>query len=77
MIDAIIKYINQINEFCKLLAPMFIFAGIVYLCGYIRQKLILVKRLNKSLDQVGAELQKSVIEVYKKRMKEEINKTEN
>lgn len=77
MIDAVIKYITQINEFCKLLAPMFIFAGIVYLCGYIRQRLILVKRLNKSLDQVGEELQKAVIEVYKKKMKEEINTTQN
>lgn len=77
MIDAVIKYITQIDEFCKLLAPMFIFAGIVYLCGYIRQKLILVKRLNKSLDEVGAELQKAIIEVYKKRLKEEVNTTEN
>ena len=70
MIQAIHDFLISLAEISKdTFIPIFIFFTLVYLCGYVRQKLIFAKKMNKFYDAYVTVF----IEEFKKEMEKEQN----
>ncbi len=72
--QVIYNFLVDAAEMCKeSLIPLFVFFTLVYLCGYIRQKLIFAKKMNKFYDSY-IEALAVVLQEAEKKQNEKITK---